>query len=362
MKRRFFFFSLLFPLAFTALQAKPVLSFFNEMKGPELRQLFGDTSLIPTLQALHAEIRMGMIDLSLERAEVLHRLNEAGIPVVAWLLLPEEKGYWFHSGNGQQAIERYKEVKEWAEAQGIQFKGIGIDLELDMNDVKLAKSDPWALIRQLPGRLYDKERITEGRRIYGELLQQIRQDGYPVESYIASFVKDETRNGTTSIQQLTGFLDVPVEKEIPMLYTSLMGNPYGMLKVYALDQQLPYVALGSTGGGVDTTLNTLTWEEFAHDIRVVAPHVQEIYVFSLEGCVNKGYLKQLVNFDYDQSVAAAPEEVAAVQKFQKNFIRVSKILSHPTLLFGSIIVVLLLIGWGIFRLLRFLVRKLRAQF
>lgn len=327
------------------------------MKGPDLKALFADTTLIPTLQTLGAEIRMGMLDLSPERAEVLHRLNESGIPVVAWLLLPEEQGYWFHSGNGEVAIERYRAIKQWADAEGILFKGIGIDLELDMNDVKLAQSDPWALIRQLPGRLYDKRPIEEGRRVYQRLLGLIEQDGYPVESYYASFVKDETNIGTTSIQQLTKFLDVKMDKEIPMLYTSFMGNPYGLLKVYALDLNLQYVALGSTGGGVDTTLNTLTWEQLAHDIRVVAPTVKEIHIFSLEGCIWKGYLPRLVDFDYSVPVVPNEKEVEAAKSMQQMFIRASKVLSHPTLLFGSVVLVVILFLWIVYRVGRFVIRR-----
>jgi hypothetical protein len=337
--------------------AKPIFSFFNEMKGPELKVLFADSTLIPTLQTLGAEIRMGMLDLSPERADVLHRLNQSGIPVVAWLLLPEEQGYWFHSGNGEVAIERYKAIKQWADAEGIQFKGIGIDLELDMNDFELAQSDPWALIGQLPGRLYDKKPIEEGRRVYQQLLELIKQDGYPVESYYASFVKDETNIGSTSIQQLTKFLDVKVEKEIPMLYTSFMGNAYGLLKIYALDLNLQYVALGSTGGGVDTTLTTLTWEQLAHDIRVVAPTVKEIHIFSLEGCIWKGYLPRLIDFDFSVTVVPNEKEVKAAKSMQKMFIRASKVLSHPTLLFGSVILVVLLIGFMLYWVVRFVIRR-----
>ncbi len=356
MKRTYHLLIFLFFFA-TGTSAKPILSFFNEMKGPDLKALFADTTLIPTLQTLGAEIRMGMLDLSPERAEVLHRLNESGIPVVAWLLLPEEQGYWFHSGNGEVAIERYRAIKQWADAEGILFKGIGIDLELDMNDVKLAQSDPWALIRQLPGRLYDKRPIEEGRRVYQRLLGLIEQDGYPVESYYASFVKDETNIGTTSIQQLTKFLDVKMDKEIPMLYTSFMGNAYGLLKVYALDLHLQYVALGSTGGGVDTTLNTLTWEQLAHDIRVVAPTVKEIHIFSLEGCIWKGYLPRLVDFDYSVPVVPNEKEVEAAKAMQQMFIRASKVLSHPTLLFGSVVLVVILFLWIVYRVGRFVIRR-----
>lgn len=331
-------------------QGKPVLSFFNEMKGPELKTLFADTTLIPTLQQLHAEIRMGMLDLSPERAEILKKLNEANVPVVAWLLLPEEKGYWFHSGNGEEAIARYKEIKQWADQQGIRFKAIGLDLELDMNDLKLFKTSPWALIRKLPARLYDAESIENGRAVYGQLLALIRKDGYPIESYYASFVRDETENGTTSLQRLTKFLDVPTEKEIPMLYTSFMGNAGGFLKVYALEPRLKYVALGSTGGGVDTTLHTLSWDDLAHDLRVVGPVAEEIHIFSLEGTVKKGFLTRLVDFDYTPAPEIKEDQVKAVQNIRSNILTISKILSYPTLLFLGIALVLILVAWGLCKL------------
>jgi hypothetical protein len=331
-------------------QGKPVLSFFNELKGPELKTLFADTTLIPTLQQLHAEIRMGMLDLSPERAEVLKKLNDANIPVVAWLLLPEEKGYWFHSGNGDEAIARYKEIKQWADQQGIRFKGIGLDLELDMNDLKLFKASPWALVRKLPARLYDAKSIENGRAVYNQLLQLIREDGYPIESYYASFVKDETEHGTTSIQRLTKFLDVPTEKEIPMLYTSFMGNADGFLKVYALEPHLKYVALGSTGGGVDTTMHTLSWDDLAHDLRMVGPVAVEIHIFSLEGTVKKGFMPRLVNFDYTPVPEIHEDQVKTVQNIRSNILTISKILSYPTLLFLGITLLVMLIGWGLYLL------------
>lgn len=139
MKKKLYLIILL--LSFQKITAQtPQLSFFNEQDGKALKTLFSDSMLIPTLQKLHAEIRMGILDFSPERVEVTKELNKAGIPVVAWLLLPKEKGYWFHSRNAKDAFARYAEVKNWAAKSGIQFSGIGIDLELDFNDLDLFKN------------------------------------------------------------------------------------------------------------------------------------------------------------------------------------------------------------------------------
>ena len=356
-KSSFLAFALVLSLSSTA---KPILSFFNEMKGPELKVLFSDSTLIPTLKELHAEIRMGMLGLSPERADILKKLNAANIPVVAWLLLPEEQGYWFHSGNGEVAITRYKEIKQWADAEGIRFSGIGLDLELDMNDLKLIKSSLWRLLIKLPGRLYDGEAISKGHETYDKLLGIIKADGYPIESYYASPIKDETKNGTTSLQRLTKFLDVETEKEIPMVYTSFMGNADGFLKVYALDLGLQYVALGSTGGGFDPTMPTLSWDELAHDLRIAALVAEEVHIFSLEGTVQKGFLPKLVDFNYDNPAAIRPEQVEAVKSIQSKVVLFSTILSHPTLLFTTIIVVIGLILLGIYTLVKFLVGRVKA--
>ena len=53
-------------LSCSHLKAQRIISFFNEQKSPELVKLFKDSSLIPNLQAIHGEIRMGTLDLNAE--------------------------------------------------------------------------------------------------------------------------------------------------------------------------------------------------------------------------------------------------------------------------------------------------------
>ena len=84
-------------LSFSQIKAQRVISFFNELKSTELVELFKDTNLIPNLQAIHGEIRMGTLDLTPERAGIVKKLNDAGVPVVAWVVLSEEDGYFSNS-------------------------------------------------------------------------------------------------------------------------------------------------------------------------------------------------------------------------------------------------------------------------
>lgn len=327
----------------------PRLSFFNEQEGPQVQALFADTTLIPALQELGAEIRMGMLDLSPERAAVLRELNQAGVPVVAWLLLPKEQGYWFHSGNAAEAFARYYEIRDWAQKEGIRFSGIGIDLELDRNDIELFQNSKLKLLGKVIGRLYGKEDFLQANADYRQLIQTVRGDGYPIESYYVPFIRYETQAGRTALQQATGFMDLETDKDIPMLYTSFMGNAYGTLKVLALDENLKQVAIGSTGGGFDPSMPSMSWDELAYDLRLASRTAEEIHIFCLEATVEKGFLPRLVGFDYSAPVAEHPEQVAAVQALATKVMGVSAALSYPSLVLGGILLLLALLAWGLFR-------------
>lgn len=336
-----------------AFSKNPQLSFFNEQDGKDVKELFSDSTLIPILKELHAEVRMGILDLSQERVEVIKRLNEASIPVVAWLLLPKEEGYWFHSGNAEQAFERYYEIKKWGEDTGIKFSGIGIDLELDYNDMELFKNNKLKLFGELIGRLYAKEKFLQAKAAYKKLIETIRNDGYMIESYYVPVVRYETERGQTALQQVSKFMDLKTDKDIPMLYTSFMGNPYGTLKALAIDKNLEYVAIGSTGGGFDPTMPSMTWEDLAYDLRVAAKTAKEIHIFCLEATVEKGFLQDLIDFDYEVPVIEYPEQVEAVNSMINRLMWISTILSYPTLFLTAIMVLLGVIVWILYLLVKF---------
>jgi hypothetical protein len=342
------------------MMAQPQISFFNEMKTPGLVKLFEDTTVIQNLKILKAQIRMGMLDLTPERAEIIRRLNQENIPVVAWLLLSEEEGYWFTLHNGDQAIRRYKEITQWAKSNNLKFHGIGLDMELDINDVKLMKSSPWKLITKLPSRLYDTKTLDMARVKYDSLLSLIRSDGYFSESYYASFVKDEVNLGNTALQQLTGFMDIPADREIPMLYSSFIGNAEGLLTVYGKEAGMYTIGLGSTGGGFDPTLPTLSYSQLIHDINFASAFASELHIFSLEGCVEKGYLSRLTSEKIIATGNPAPEQIKSTKRLQTVFKRLSGMLSYPTVFFTGLFIGILLLFILIFLLLRYMYRLIRG--
>ena len=280
--------------------APPRLTFFCEL-APEPLQALLDRRLINDLLKLQANLSLGIIDLTSERAEVVQRLNAAGVPVIAWLLLPKDEGYWFNLDNASQAAARYAAFKSWTEENGLRWDGVGLDIEPDIGELtQFAKGD-MSLLPRVVKRLFSRRRLAEGRARYQELVAQMHADGYRVDSYQFPVIADERLTHSTLLQRGVGLVDLAVDREVWMMYTSFVRpNGAGLLASYAAEAQA--LALGSTGGGVDSEFGkftSLTWDELARDLRLAWHYCSDLYIFSLEGCVQQDFMPRLKNFVWD---------------------------------------------------------------
>jgi hypothetical protein len=306
----------------------PTLSFFCELRGPELVRLFQDEALIPMLLRLEATVTIGLVDLSRERTEVVRRLNRMGVPVAAWLLLEEESGYWFNAHNAHEAWERYGDFIAWTCANGLRWERVGIDIEPNIDEVRMVRQRPLAVLRAIP-RIF--RTIARNRELYQGLVGRIHADGYPVDAYVFPFIHTEREAGTEVLQRITGMIDLHVDREIAMLYTSFV-RPHGegFLDFYA--RHFPAVAVGVTGGGVEEGLDPpppLTWDEFARDLRLTRRHTRDIHVFSLEGCVEQGYLERLEDFDWGIPTHAPPDALERAAELTRRMKFALRALNRP---------------------------------
>jgi hypothetical protein len=64
-----------------------------------MRSLFPHPSVIADLKELNAGLAVAILDFTPERAELVRTLNQAGIPVIAWLVLSKEQGFYFSAEN-----------------------------------------------------------------------------------------------------------------------------------------------------------------------------------------------------------------------------------------------------------------------
>jgi hypothetical protein len=298
----------------------PQLIFFCELDALALERLFADPSVIVDLVALNSGVSLGILDLSKQRAEVVQKLNAAGVPVIAWLLLPNSEGYWFNVNNSAQAVARYVAFKTWAAENELRWDGLGIDIEPDMREIQQIAEDRSKLPSLILGRLFDNERVRKAQAEYIALVAQMRADGYRVESYHIPFIVDERRAGATLLQRVTGLIDVPVDREVLMLYSSFIKSiGAGVLWSYAPDAGI--IGIGNTGGGVEVggadKIPPLTWADFKRDLLLAKQAGKDVHIFSLEGCVKQGFLTQLKEFDWNAPVTLPADLSARVDRFRQ---------------------------------------------
>jgi len=329
----------------------PKLTFFCELDTAALQTLFSAPQVIEDLRALDATVSLGLCDLSAERAEVVRRLNAAGIPVVAWLLLPEAQGYWFNLDNAPEAVAFYADFRAWTTEHELRWDGVGLDVELDIREMKKLMAGDRRVLITLLRRSLSAARFERARELYAGLIAQIRADGYRVDEYAIPFLVDERRAGSKTLQRLLGLIDLEVDREILMLYSSLM-RPLGHGLLWSYAPTAGSIAVGSTGGGVTLggvdRIPPLTWDEFTHDLRVAYTWSDVIHVFSLEGAVRQGFLPRLLAFDWTVPVKPPQREVRQVEGMRCALRAVLWASAHP----GVVVAGAVALFWMISRLTR----------
>ena len=231
------------------MMSAPNLIFFCELDGPSLSELFSNPQIIATLSELDAGISLGIIDFLPERAEVVQRLNQAGIPVIAWQLLPQEQGYWYHMCNSQHAFARYEDFMRWSGENGLQWSGIGVDIEPDIREFRYLLQSKKRLLESIRQRGCGNKRLREAQSEYRRLACRMKEDGFTVDSYEFPFMIDEYWARSTILQRLTGIVEIPANRRVVMLYTSFF-RPYGQAVLWNYARNADSVAIGVTGGGV----------------------------------------------------------------------------------------------------------------
>ena len=296
---------------------KPTLTFFTELDADSLTTLFKNKSVIASLKTLNAAVSLGILDLTKARARVVKRLNRNGIPVIAWLLLSEEDGYWFNADNYTQALARYEAFKTWTAENALHWAGIGLDIEMNIQDLRslLEQKQTRKFISTTLQRYTNKRRVINAKHAYEALVHQIHTDGHLIESYHLPFISEERRANSTVLQRTLGLVNLEADREVLMLYSSFL-RPNGASVLWNYAPEADSVGVGNTGGGVDVegviNLDPLTWEEFSRDLRLCVMRQKPIHIFCLEGCVQQGFLSRMTTFNWDEP-AALPKAVTRIR-------------------------------------------------
>jgi hypothetical protein len=325
----------------------PRITFVCELSSERLDEVFGDRPVVANLQAHQRRVALTLADFTPERARVVRQLNEGGVPVVAIPLLPFEEGYYFTADNYRRAAERYQEWKTWTSQERLLWDGVGLDIEPDIRIFMAITDNPWRLPALLAPRLLDHDRPRRAAVAYAGLIGQIRADGWAVENYQFPFVADERRAGADFFQRLAGLVDITTDREVWMLYSSFIRS-LGPAMIWNYGPQAQAIAVGSTGGGPDIPgqpqVPTLNWDELQADLRLAQRFCDDLYIHSLEGCVEHGFLERLGSIDWD--TPAAPPAAAWVAGPLRGLLTATLwATAHPGLVLGGGLLTARLWSW-----------------
>jgi hypothetical protein len=323
---------------------QPQLVFACEQDDARLQKLFADRSVVANLRDLNASVSLALVTLSADRAQVVRELNSAGIPVFAWIALPNSQGYYLNAANEPQVAERFAQFESWNAQYRLHWAGIGLDIEPNIQEFH---ESIWKLAPLLARRSVDTARVTRARRAYAGLIAHMQARGYSVQTYQFPFIADERRMHSTALERLVGLVDVRGDQEALMLYTSFShGAGPALIWKYAPDAQLIVVGVVSNDAPVPGFFVPLDWQELSRDL-IVAGHFSRIVgVYALEGCVQKGFLSRIKSIDWSSPVNLPQDSIARATRVRFVVQTVLWILSRLPLVVGVAVVgIALLLRW-----------------
>ena len=315
-----------------------------------LSAFFADPSVLADLKELHAGLAIPIDDLNPDRAELVHRLNETGLPAIAWIVLPGEQGHYVNASNAPQTERRFAEFEKWSRENSLHWNAVGLDIEPDFTEFQWPK---WRLAWTLLRRAFETERVRGPRQAYASLIHQMQEHGYRVQTYQFIFLADERKAHSTMLERLFGLVDVRGDEEVFMTYSNF-NHQAGAAMVWSYGQETQALAVGSTLGSgnaaIDAKYGPLNWEEFSRDTIVASHFSRQVGVYSLEGCVRQGFLPRLKAMDWNQGVEIPAAALRRMHRFRATVQGVLWTVSH--LLYFATICLIALIWLVLRRILR----------
>jgi hypothetical protein len=283
---------------------QPKLKFFCELNASSLKILFQNEKIIQSLKKIRAGLCLGLRDLSVERAQLVKQLNDANIPVTAWILLPEKSGYWSNLDNAVETTVQYQDFKNWVMENNLTFEAVGLDIEPSITNIKALLERKFRILGSMVLKAIQPGRYSKAISKYNNLVHQIQRDGYVLETYQLPLIVDDRIARSKVLQSLLGIVDLPAEREVLMLYSSFT-RPWGPGILWSYGKDAKAIAIGSTGGGLplpESYMVPLTWDEFELDLRNAWRWSDDLYIFSLEGCIEQDYLERLTAIEWDKPI------------------------------------------------------------
>jgi hypothetical protein len=308
--------------------------------------LVSNAGMIAQLKTLNAGIAFAVSDFDPERALAVRRLNETGIPLVAWIELPAEQGVYMNADNATQASQRFDEFENWTEQNQLRWAGVGLDIEPNFGGFRGGK---WQILKTLAKGALNGGRVTRARVAYAALVQRIHSRGYSVQTYQLPLIVTDRRVHSTMFERTLGIVDVRGDLEALMIYTSL-ARPSSPAPIWKFGPDAQAIVVGVTLGAgnpaIDAKVPPLNWDQFSSDLIVASHYSRVVGVYDLEGCVRQGFLRLLVNLDWSRKVTIPGGAIRKISLLGFGMGSVIWLLSH---LVYILVLAIILIGWFLWR-------------
>ena len=236
---------------------------------------------------------------------LLGACGQAGAPVMLWLLLPEEQGYWPNAHNVSQYLDYAHRVCEWLDSRNLRADWFAVDMEPPIHQLRgLKEASP----ANAPGHLVnmlrenrDRTRLHAAAEQYSGLVQRLHQRGAKVLAAAGDIVATDMATGAGGFQNAmaTPVTMAPFDVVSFMIYSSTV---VGMTRGLATHRDMRWyiyrtlsaaraaagrrvgVSLGVTDRGVISDRFHTGPDSLLPDVQAaLAAGVQDIAVYNLEG-------------------------------------------------------------------------------
>lgn len=309
----------------------------------QMQTLFADPGMVPALRDLHAQVAVAIVDFSPQRTEVVQRLNQVGIPTIAWILLRPEDGLYLNADNASAVASRVIDFEKWSASNHLQWAAVGLDVEPNFSELARFKGHRWRLFAYFLRNCFDAQRMSKARQAYAALIGQIQSYGYSVQIYPMPYLPAERSVRSTLLDRMLGTVDIRGNQEFLMLYTNV-ARPIGAAMIWSIGPDAQGISVGSTWGDGAPGIGSgpLDWEEFSRDLIVASHFTHHIGVYNLEGCVRQGFLPRLQAMNWSQTVIIPSKNVTRARRLG---LIIRAILLIASWLPWIIVTLVLLITW-----------------
>ncbi|MEH0155443.1 hypothetical protein V6R21_14950 [Limibacter armeniacum] len=335
-------------------EIKPVkLSFFTESQGYQLKVLLDDES-IKQLVRLKAGIKMGLTDLSDSRAEVVQKLNKAGIPVTAWLLLPKKDGYWMNAYNHELSKQRYRDFATWSAKHKLEWDNIGLSFESYASDQRVINKSFMTVTKVFFKRILTAESQYDGDNNYLNLMHSIRRDGHKREVYLTPYELDSRTAQSEAWHNLNGTMKVASDREVPIFFNHFSDNAEHALAQHIVYGQnsnysFPAVIVGSFNEkkplSKELNKQPFTLEHLYQHFHIARAKDTEVWAYGLEGAIQESILPKIDLLGQPKQVFSSKQSYKGVITEKRNVEFFMQALRFPELvaIFGALLALIFLL-------------------